>query len=80
MKSSISYKNCLIRGESFQREKNGKWIPQYTLTRQSTRNSGNHFPSQQYQLNELSRLKMKPTLLRCKEQGNGSIKTDKKGE
>jgi hypothetical protein len=53
MKSSISYKNCLIRGESFQREKNGKWIPQYTLTRQSTRNSGNHFPSQQYQLNEV---------------------------
>jgi hypothetical protein len=52
MKSNISYKNCLIRGESFQREKNGKWIPQYTLTRQSTRNSGNHFPSQQYQLNE----------------------------
>jgi hypothetical protein len=52
MKSSISYKNCVIRGESFQREKNGNWIPQYTLTRQSTRNSGNHFPSQQYQLNE----------------------------
>ena len=52
MKSSISYKNCLIRGESFQRERNGKWIPQYTLIRQNTANSGNHFPSQQYQLNE----------------------------
>jgi hypothetical protein len=52
MKSSISYKNCLIRGESFQREKNGRWIPQYTLTRQNAANSENHFPSQQYQLNE----------------------------
>ena len=31
MKSSISYQNCLIRGESFQREKNGNWVPQYTL-------------------------------------------------
>ena len=27
MKSSISYKNCLIRGESFQREKNGSGFP-----------------------------------------------------
>jgi hypothetical protein len=52
MKSSISYKNCLIRGESFQREKHGKWIPQYTLTRQNTGGNENHFPSQQYQLNE----------------------------
>jgi hypothetical protein len=52
MKSGISYKNCLIRGESFQRERNGKWIPQYSLTRQNTGNSGNQFPSQQYQLNE----------------------------
>jgi hypothetical protein len=52
MKSSISYKNCLIRGESFQREKHGKWIPQYTLTRQNTGSNENPFPSQQYQLNE----------------------------
>jgi hypothetical protein len=50
MKSSISYKSCLIRGESFQREKNGTWIPQYTLTRQD---KGNEFPSHQYQLNEI---------------------------
>jgi hypothetical protein len=55
MKSSISYKNCFIRGESFQREKNGTWVPQYTLTRQNTKNSGNHFPSHQYQLNEIFR-------------------------
>jgi len=31
-------KNCLIRGESFQHEKNGKWVPQYTLRRQDIRN------------------------------------------
>jgi hypothetical protein len=44
MKSSISYKNCLIRGESFQREKHGKWIPQYTLTRKNKGNNENDFP------------------------------------
>jgi hypothetical protein len=55
MKSSISYKNCLIRGESFQREKNGTWVPQYTLERQNTKNSGNFFPSHQYQLHEIFR-------------------------
>jgi hypothetical protein len=49
MKMSIAYKNCLIRGESFQREANGKWIPQYILTRQA-KDKG--IPSQQYQLNE----------------------------
>lgn len=50
MKSSIAYKNCLIRGESFQRETNGKWISQYTLTRQNSSHKGSEFPSQQYQL------------------------------
>ena len=55
MKSSISYKGCLIRGESFQREKNGSWIPQYILTRQDTGNKETDFPSHQYQhqLNEI---------------------------
>jgi hypothetical protein len=52
MKSGISYKNYLIRFESFQREKNGKWIPQYHFTRQNIGSKGNDFPSQQYQLNE----------------------------
>jgi hypothetical protein len=52
MKNGISYKNCLIQGESFQREKNGTWVPQYILTRQETGNKGNDFPSQQYQPNE----------------------------
>lgn len=53
MKLSIAYKNCLIRGESFQREKNGKWIPQYILTRQNSGSERKGFPSQQYQLNEI---------------------------
>jgi hypothetical protein len=52
MKNGISYKNCLIRGESFQREKNGTWVPQYTLTRQETGSKENAFPSYQYQFNE----------------------------
>lgn len=53
MNVGIPYKNCVIRGESFQREKNGTWIPQYTLMRQESGNKKNDFPSQQYQLNEV---------------------------
>ncbi len=53
MKSSIAYKNCLIRGESFQREKNGKWIAQYNCTRQNNGHKGHDFPSQQFQLSEV---------------------------
>ena len=34
MKSIISYKNCLIRGESFQLTQSSSWIPRYTLTLQ----------------------------------------------
>ena len=52
MKIGILYKNCVIRGESFQREKNGSWIPQYKLTRQEIGDKENDFPSQQYQFNE----------------------------
>ena len=52
MKSSISYQNCLIRGESFQREENGKWVPQYTLRRQATKNRMSDFLSHQAQLNK----------------------------
>jgi hypothetical protein len=29
MKPSVSYRDYLIQGESFQREENGTWIPQY---------------------------------------------------
>jgi hypothetical protein len=54
MKNSISYKDCLIGVESFQREKDGSWIPQYTLTRPKTESTGkgSDFPSHQYQYNE----------------------------
>ena len=52
MKNSISYKDCVIHGESFQREKNGTWIPQYTLTLPETGSKPTDFPSHQYQFNE----------------------------
>ena len=52
MKSSISYKSCLIRGESFQRKKDGKWVPQYTLRRQDTKNQVSDFLSRQAQLDK----------------------------
>ena len=52
MKSSIFYQNCLIRSESFQREKNGKWIPQYTLRRQDIKNKASDFLSHRAQLDK----------------------------
>jgi hypothetical protein len=52
MKDRISYKDCFIRGESFQREKNGAWIPQYTVMVAESRREPAGFPSHQYQLNE----------------------------
>jgi hypothetical protein len=52
MKSSISYQNCLIRGESFQRETNGKWFPQYTLRRHDIKNKVSDFLSHQAQLDK----------------------------
>jgi hypothetical protein len=53
MKCSISYQNRPIRGESFQRETNGKWVPQYTLRRQHTKkNKVSDFLSHQAQLNK----------------------------
>jgi hypothetical protein len=55
MKCCISYQNFLIRGESFQRETNGKWVPQYTLRRQHTKNKVSDFLSHQAQLNKAFR-------------------------
>ncbi|OGQ83594.1 MAG: hypothetical protein A3F90_09515 [Deltaproteobacteria bacterium RIFCSPLOWO2_12_FULL_60_19] len=52
MKNGISYKNRLIRAESFQREKNGTWVAQYTVVRQEGGGQGTGFPSSQYQFNE----------------------------
>jgi hypothetical protein len=45
--SNLLYKNHFIGCESFQREKHGSWVPQYTITRQVT--EANDFPSHQYQ-------------------------------
>lgn len=53
MKLTAVYKNYLIVGESFQREKNGSWVSQYTLTREKSAGNGNDFPSHQYQLNAI---------------------------
>jgi hypothetical protein len=53
MKSSISYKNCLIRGESFQLTQSSGWIPRYTLTRQDARNKWNGTPSHHDRLDQV---------------------------
>jgi hypothetical protein len=50
MRKDTPYKNYLIRSESFQREKNGSWIPQYSVCRQDPLTTPLDFPSQQYQL------------------------------
>jgi hypothetical protein len=39
MKSIISYKNRLIRGESFQLAQSSGWIPRYSLTLQGANSS-----------------------------------------
>jgi hypothetical protein len=44
------YKDYLIRAESFQREKKGAWVPQYTASRQNGAATAG-FPVQQYQFN-----------------------------
>jgi hypothetical protein len=53
MKDSIAYKNCLIRGESFQLARNTGWIPRYTLTRQETRHRWNSTPSRHDRLDQV---------------------------
>lgn len=51
MTDDISYKDYFIRGESFQREKRGAWVPQYTIVRQES--SGTDFPCHQYQFSHV---------------------------
>ena len=41
MKSSTTYRSWLIRSGSFRVERNGPWIPQYSLTCQGTDGKGN---------------------------------------
>jgi len=53
MKTSISYKNCLIRSESFQLAKSGGWIPRYTLTLQEAGNRWNGTPSHHDRLDQV---------------------------
>lgn len=52
MKSSISYKNCLIRSESFQLASDSSWVPQYTLTRQTAKNVISASPKHHAQLDK----------------------------
>ena len=51
MRHDTPYKDYLIRGESFQREKNGAWVPQYSVIRQNSATTKMDFPSHQYQFN-----------------------------
>ena len=44
MKSSISYKNYLIRGESFQPTRNSDWIPRYVLQRANSADGADASP------------------------------------
>ena len=53
MKNSISYKNCLIRGDSFQLAQSNGWIPRYTLMRQDARNKWNGTPSHHDRLDQV---------------------------
>jgi hypothetical protein len=55
MKQDTLYKNHLIHGESFQREKNGAWVPQYTVIRQDAAMEKRDYPSHQYQFNHAYR-------------------------
>lgn len=53
MKNSISYKNCLIRGESFQLAQSSGWIPRFTLLRQDTDRTWNESPSHHDRLDKV---------------------------
>ena len=45
MKGNISYKNCVIRGESFQLAQSSGWIPRFTLMRQDSDKKSDDPPS-----------------------------------
>ena len=52
MKPSVFHRDYLIQGESFQREKNGSWIPQYVWKRFEAdgKTEVSTFSTDQYQL------------------------------
>ena len=51
MKPSVSYRDYFIQAESFQREQNGTWIPQYIWKRLAAGGTeeASTFPTDQYQ-------------------------------
>jgi hypothetical protein len=53
MKNSMSYKNCLIRGESFQLTQSSGWIPRYILTSLDVRNGRSYPPSHHDRLDQV---------------------------
>ena len=53
LKDSTAYKNCVIRGESFQLARDAGWIPLYKLTRQETRHRWNSTPSRHNRLDQV---------------------------
>ena len=53
MKSVISYKNCLVRSESFQLGQSDSWIPRYTLTCQDNQSKWNGAPSHHDRLDKV---------------------------
>jgi hypothetical protein len=55
VKLKTVYKNHRIAGESFQREKKGSWVSQYTLVREESAGNGNHFLSHHHQFNAIFR-------------------------
>lgn len=53
MKRDISYKNYLIRSESFQLTQSSSWIPRYILTRLNSNAEGNGAPSHHDRLDKV---------------------------
>lgn len=55
MKSSMSYKNCLIHSESFQLAQSNSWIPRYSLMRRDTDSKQDGTPSHHDRLDKVFR-------------------------
>lgn len=53
MKNSIYYKNCLIRGESFELAQSRGWVPRYTVTCRHARDKGSGVPSHHDRLDQV---------------------------
>ena len=53
MKYTLSYKDCLIRTESFQVAESSSWIPRYVLTRQGANGNASGPPSYRDRLDKV---------------------------